>query len=92
MTFGSKIQKESHLKLWIINEKGKLFDTAEMYPTYPKKETQGDSERIGNWINKKKIEANCNWNKSLFWALKGIGATDLNGLGKGERILSSIKN
>ena len=38
------------------NEEGiNFFDTAEMYPTYPKKETQGDSERIiGDWISKEK--------------------------------------
>ena len=41
MTFGEQNSKESHLKLWIMQtRKGKLFDTAEMYPTYPKKETQ----------------------------------------------------
>ena len=57
MTFGEQnSEKDSfkimdHAKEYGVN----FFDTAEMYPTYPRKETQGDSERIiGKWINKKK--------------------------------------
>ena len=39
-------------------EKGvNFFDTAEIYPVYPKKETSGKSEEIiGDWFKMKKIE------------------------------------
>ena len=57
MSFGEQNSEvESFQIMDFANENGiNFFDTAEMYPTYPKKETQGDSERIiGNWIKKKK--------------------------------------
>ena len=57
MTFGEQnSEKESFKIMDFASENGINFiDTAEMYPTYPKRETQGDSERIiGKWINKKK--------------------------------------
>ena len=59
MTFGEQNSKNDSLKIMdFAFEKGiNFFDTAEMYPTYPRKETQGDSERIiGDWIKEKKID------------------------------------
>jgi len=48
MTFGEQNSQNESFKLMdLANDKGiNFFDTAEMYPTYPKKETQGNSERI----------------------------------------------
>ena len=44
MTFGEQNSKKDSLKIMdFAFEKGiNFFDTAEMYPTYPRKETQGD--------------------------------------------------
>ncbi len=95
MTFGEQnSQEESFQIMDFANESGiNFFDTAEMYPTYPKKETQGDSERIiGNWINKKK-----NRNKIIIATKicsvhqKGIGATGLKWIRKGGKNLKFDK-
>ena len=71
-----------------------FFDTAEMYPSYPKKETYGMSEEfIGEWIKSKgnrdkiviasKIASN---------HPKGIGATKLSWIRKGGENLKFDKN
>jgi len=40
---------------YAMNQGVNFFDTAEMYPAYPKKETYGKSEEIiGNWLKTKK--------------------------------------
>ena len=57
MTFGEQCSKNESLKILDYSyENGvNLIDTAEMYPVYPKKKTQGDTERIiGDWLEKKK--------------------------------------
>ena len=57
MTFGDQTSEKDSFQImdFVKNRGVNFFDTAEMYPTYPKKETQGNSERIiGNWIKKKK--------------------------------------
>ena len=59
MTFGEQNSEKESFKIMdcALSNGINFFDTAEMYPTYPRKKTQGDSERIiGNWMNKKKIE------------------------------------
>ena len=62
-----------------------FFDTAEIYPVYPKKETAGKTEEIiGDWLQTKK-----NRNKMVIATKiasghpKGVGATGLNGLEEG---------
>ena len=57
MTFGEQTSKAEAFKIMdFAYENGiNFFDTAEMYPVYPKKETQGLTEKIiGEWIFKKK--------------------------------------
>ncbi len=97
MTFGEQnSEKESFKIMDFASENGINFiDTAEMYPTYPKRETQGDSERIiGKWINKKK-----NRNKIIIATKicsghpKGIGATGLKWIrGGGKNLKFDKKN
>ena len=57
MTFGEQNpQSEAFEQMDYAVERGvNFFDTAEMYPVYPKKETCGKSEEIiGNWLKTKK--------------------------------------
>ena len=54
MTFGEQNSSSESFELMnFAVEKGiNYFDTAEMYPIYPKKETCGKSEEIiGDWLN-----------------------------------------
>ena len=56
MTFGEQnSESEAFEQMDYAYKKGvNFFDTAEMYPVYPKKKTYGKSEEIiGNWIKKK---------------------------------------
>ena len=48
MTFGEQTSKDEAFKIMdFAFENGvNFFDTAEMYPVYPKKETQGISEKL----------------------------------------------
>ena len=58
MTFGEQCTKKVSLNIMdAAYEKGvNFFDTAELYPIYPKKETQGKSEEyIGDWVKNKNI-------------------------------------
>jgi aryl-alcohol dehydrogenase-like predicted oxidoreductase len=97
MTFGEQNSEKDSFKIMdYANEHGvNFFDTAEMYPTYPRKETQGDSERIiGKWINKKK-----NRDKVIIATKissghpKGIGATGLKWIrGGGKKLKFDKKN
>ena len=95
MTFGQQnSEKESFEIMDYANENGvNFFDTAEMYPTYPKKETQGDTERIiGNWINKKKNRSKIIVaTKVCSGHPKGIGATGLKWIRKGGKNLKFDK-
>jgi len=81
MTFGEQNSQSESFKLMdYAFEKGvNFFDTAEIYPIYPKKETAGKSEEIiGSWHKKKK-----NRNKIILATKiasghpKGVGATGL---------------
>ena len=57
MTFGEQnSQTEAFEQMDYAYERGiNFFDTAEMYPIYPKKETCGKAEEIiGNWLKTKK--------------------------------------
>ena len=56
MTFGEQSSESNSYKLMdYATEKGvNFFDTAEIYPIMPKKETYGNSEEIiGNWLQKR---------------------------------------
>ena len=71
-----------------------FFDTAEMYPIYPKAETCGKSEEIiGDWIKKNK-----NRDKIILATKiasnhpKGIGATELSWIRKGGKNLRLDKD
>ena len=95
MTFGEQNSKNESLKIMdFAFEKGiNFFDTAEMYPTYPRKETQGNSERIiGDWIKEKKNR------QKIILATKvssnhpqGLGATGLKWIRQGEKYLKFDK-
>ena len=53
MTFGEQnSESDAFHQMDYAYEKGiNFFDTAEMYPVYPKKETSGKTEEIiGNWF------------------------------------------
>lgn len=87
MTFGEQCSKDvSNNIMNYAFEKGINFlDTSEMYPVFPKKETQGKSEEfIGEWIKEKKIR-----NKVIIATKitsnhpKIIGSTKLTWLRKG---------
>ena len=96
MTFGEQTSENESFKIMdFAFEKGiNFFDTAEMYPVYPKKETSGLSEKIiGNWMIKKK-----NRDKILIGTKvasshpKGIGATKLSWIRGGGNNLKYDKN
>lgn len=81
MTFGEQNKQESAFKIldYAFDSGINFFDTAEMYPVYPKKETCGLSEKIlGEWHLKNK-----NRDKIIIASKiaskhpKGIGATGL---------------
>ena len=87
MTFGEQnSQTEAFEQMDYAYEKGiNFFDTAEMYPIYPKKETCGKAEEIiGNWLKTKK-----NRDKIILGSKivsnhpEGIGATKLAWIRKG---------
>ena len=91
MTFGEQnSESEAFEQMDYAYNKGvNFFDTAEMYPVYPKKETYGKSEEIiGNWIKKNK-----NRDKIILATKvasghpKGIGATGLSWIRKGGKNL-----
>ena len=96
MTYG-----EQNSKLELFNlmdyafEKGvNFFDTAEIYPVYPKKETSGKSEEIiGDWFKMKK-----NRDKVILSTKvasghpKGVGATGLKWIRGGKEKLRFDKN
>ena len=72
MTFGEQTSKDEAFKImdYAYDNGVNFFDTSEMYPVYPKKETQGLSEIIiGEWINKKKNKRkNLNRYKSFIFS------------------------
>ncbi len=97
MTFGEQVSETLSFDLLnLANERGINFiDTAEMYPVYPKKETQGDTERIiGKWMkNKKNRHKIIVASKIASGHPKGIGATELTWIrGGGKNLSFSKKN
>jgi len=96
MTFGEQnSQSDAFEQMDYAVERGvNFFDTAEMYPAYPKKETYGKSEEIiGNWLKTKK-----NRDKIILATKvasghpKGIGATGLSWIRKGGKNLRFDKD
>lgn len=87
MTFGEQnSQNQSYKLMDYAFEKGvNFFDTAEMYPVYPKKETYGKSELIiGTWLKKKKNRSKIIIaSKIASKNTTGIGATKLSWIRKG---------
>lgn len=97
MTFGEQTKKQESFKILDFAYKNGInfVDTAEMYPVYPKKETQGLSEKIiGEWVHKNKIRSKiiiatkiCSRNQD------GIGATKLKWIrGGGNNLKYNKKN
>ena len=91
MTFGEQnSQSDAFEQMDYAVERGvNFFDTAEMYPAYPKQESYGKSEEIiGNWLKTKK-----NRDKIILATKvasghpKGIGATGLAWIRKGGKNL-----
>ena len=97
MTFGEQTSRDEAFKIMdFAFENGiNFFDTAEMYPVYPKKETQGTSEKIiGEWIISRNVR-----NKIIIGTKissshpKGIGATKLAWIrGGGNQLKFDKKN
>ncbi len=97
MTFGEQTSKKEALKILdFAYENGVNFiDTAEMYPIYPKSETQGLTEKIiGEWLQKKKIRNKVTIaTKISSYHPKGIGATELKWIrGGGKNLRFDRKN
>ena len=91
MTFGEQTAQEEAFKIldFAFNSGINFIDTAEMYPIYPKAETQGLTEKIiGDWILKRK-----NRDKVVIATKvsschpKGIGATELKWIRAGGKNL-----
>jgi aryl-alcohol dehydrogenase-like predicted oxidoreductase len=91
MTFGEQTSKiEGFEQMDYAVEMGvNFFDTAEMYPTYPKKETSGKSEEIiGGWLKEKKNrEKIIVATKVASGHPRGIGFTGLTWIRKGGKNL-----
>ena len=77
----NKAQKNESYRMmdYAYDEGVNFFDTAEIYPVYPKKETAGKTEEIiGDWLKSRK-----NRNKMIIASKiasghpKGVGATGL---------------
>ena len=87
MTFGEQnSQSEAFEQMDYAYEKGiNFFDTAEIYPIYPKKETCGKTEEIiGNWLKtKKNRDKIISGSKIASNHPEGIGATKLAWIRKG---------
>ena len=96
MTFGEQTSKKEAFKIMdYAFEKGvNFFDTAEMYPVYPKESTQGNSERIlGDWIkSKKNVDKVIIASKITSSHPDGQGATALKWIRGGGKNLKFDKN
>lgn len=95
MTFGEQNSKSQAFELmdFAFDSGVNFFDTAEMYPSYPKKETYGLSEKIiGKWIkSRKKRDKIVIATKVCSNHPKGIGATKLSWIRKGGNYLKFDK-
>ncbi len=97
MTFGEQTSRDESFRIMdFAFENGiNFFDTAEMYPVYPKEETQGRTEKIiGDWIESRNVR-----NKIIIGSKicsshpKGIGATKLSWIrGGGNNLKFDKKN
>ena len=95
MTFGEQNSQTQAFEImdFAYDSGVNFIDTAEMYPSYPKKETYGLSEKIiGNWIkSKKNREKIIVATKVASNHPKGIGATKLSWIRKGGNYLKFDK-
>ena len=94
MTFGEQTDKKESLRIldFAYGNGINLFDTAEMYPIYPKKETQGRSEKfIGEWLKKKKRDKIYVSTKVCSGNQAGTGATNLSWIRGGGKNLNFKK-
>ncbi len=91
MTFGEQTSKKEAFAImdYSFDQGINFFDTAEMYPVFPKKNTQGLSEKIiGEWLKSRKLK-----NKVLIgtkiacYNPKFIGVTNLPWLRGGHKKL-----
>lgn len=91
MTFGEQTSKAEAFKImnYAYDNGVNFFDTSEIYPVYPKKKTQGDSEKIiGEWTKgKKNREKIIIASKIASCHRDGIGATGLSWIRKGGKNL-----
>ena len=97
MTFGEQTSQDEAFKIMdFAFENGvNFFDTAEMYPVYPKKETQGISEKIiGDWIKSRNVRDKIIIGSKISSSHpKGIGATKLAWIrGGGNQLKFDKKN
>ena len=95
MTFGEQNSEEESVQQmnFAFNKGVNFFDTAEIYPIYPRKETHGNTEKIiGNWLKEKK-----NRDKIILASkiasghTKGTGATGLSWIRGGRKNLKFDK-
>ena len=95
MTFGEQTSKDEAFKImdYAFDKGINFFDTAEMYPVYPRKETQGLSEVIiGEWINSRKIREKIIIGTKISSSHpKGIGYTKLSWIRNGGNNLKFDK-
>ena len=94
MTFGEQTSKSEAFKMMdVAYENGiNFFDTAEIYPVYPKKETSGLTEEIiGNWLQKKNRDKFVIATKVASGHPKGVGATGLAWIRGGKNFLKFDK-
>ena len=95
MTFGEQTSKAEAFKImdYAFENGINFFDTAEMYPIYPKKKTQGLTEKIiGEWMfNKKNRNQIIIASKICSNNPKGIGATELKWIRDGGKNLKFDK-
>ena len=81
MTFGEQTSKDEAYKIMdFAYENGiNFFDAAEMYPVYPKKETQGMTEKIiGEWMQSRNVRKKIILGTKISSSNpKGIGSTKL---------------
>lgn len=95
MTFGEQNNQEASFEIldYAYEHGINFFDTAEMYPVYPKKETCGLSEKIlGEWHQKNKNRSDIVIaSKIASKHPKGIGATGLSWIRGGRNNLKFDK-
>ena len=95
MTFGEQSSKKEafHMMDYAFRKKVNFFDTAEIYPVYPKKETAGKTEEIiGEWLKiRKNRDKMIIATKIASGHPKGVGATGLKWIRGGYKKLGFDK-